>query len=121
MSKCCERAFSVIQQSDFETVRLCVSVLNWCNATVRESFLFWACVRTLNCSPSPSFYILKVALVGQQPWCQLLINGAMVVVVVMVSSQVLAKKSIRQLQLIQNAAARVLNNTKRIEHITPVL
>ena len=33
----------------------------------------------------------------------------------------LTKKSIRQLQLIQNAAARVLTNTKKIEHITPVL
>ncbi|XP_049912490.1 3-oxo-5-alpha-steroid 4-dehydrogenase 2-like, partial [Epinephelus moara] len=33
----------------------------------------------------------------------------------------LSKKSIRQLQLVQNAAARVLTNTKRVEHITPVL
>lgn len=33
----------------------------------------------------------------------------------------LPKKSIRQLQLIQNAAARVLTRTKKIEHITPVL
>ena len=31
------------------------------------------------------------------------------------------KKSIKQLQLIQNAAARVLTNTKKIDHITPVL
>ncbi len=33
----------------------------------------------------------------------------------------LPKKSIRQLQLIQNAAAQVLTNTKRVDHITPVL
>ena len=29
--------------------------------------------------------------------------------------------SIRKLQLIQNAAARVLTNTKRVDHISPVL
>lgn len=33
----------------------------------------------------------------------------------------LNKKSIKQLQLIQNAAARVLTNTKKMDHITPVL
>ncbi|KAE8289426.1 hypothetical protein D5F01_LYC11126 [Larimichthys crocea] len=33
----------------------------------------------------------------------------------------LPQKSINQLQLIQNAAARVLTRTKRSEHITPVL
>ncbi|XP_076607191.1 uncharacterized protein LOC143333136 [Chaetodon auriga] len=33
----------------------------------------------------------------------------------------LNKKSIRQLQLIQNAAARVLTNTRKMDHITPVL
>ena len=33
----------------------------------------------------------------------------------------LGKKSIRHLQLIQNAAATVLANTKKVEHITPVL
>jgi len=33
----------------------------------------------------------------------------------------LPKKWIRQLQLIQNAAARVLTKTKKVEHITPVL
>ena len=33
----------------------------------------------------------------------------------------LTKKSIRKLQLIQNAAARVLTNTKRVDHISPVL
>ena len=33
----------------------------------------------------------------------------------------LPKKSIRQLQLIQNAAARVLTRTKKVDHITPVL
>ena len=33
----------------------------------------------------------------------------------------LPKKSIRPLQLIQNAAARVLTKTRRVEHITPVL
>ncbi len=33
----------------------------------------------------------------------------------------LPKTSIRQLQLIQNAAARVLINTKRVDHITPLL
>ena len=33
----------------------------------------------------------------------------------------LPKKSIKQLQLIQNSAARVLTRTKRSEHITPVL
>ena len=33
----------------------------------------------------------------------------------------LPKKSIKHLQLIQNAAARVLTRTKRSEHITPVL
>ena len=33
----------------------------------------------------------------------------------------LGKKSIRQLQLIQNAAARVLTNTRKMDHITPVL
>ena len=33
----------------------------------------------------------------------------------------LPKKSIRQLQLIQNAAARVLTNTRKVDHITPVL
>ncbi|CAJ1082756.1 hypothetical protein KUCAC02_009465 [Xyrichtys novacula] len=33
----------------------------------------------------------------------------------------LPKKSIRQLQLIQNAAARVLTKTKKVDHITPVL
>ena len=31
------------------------------------------------------------------------------------------KKSIRQLQLIQNAAARVLTRTEKVDHITPVL
>ena len=29
--------------------------------------------------------------------------------------------STRKLQLIQNAAARVLTNTKKVDHITPVL
>ena len=33
----------------------------------------------------------------------------------------LSKKSIKQLQLIQNAAARVLTKTKKVDHITPVL
>ena len=33
----------------------------------------------------------------------------------------LPKKSIRQLQLIQNAAARVLTRTKKVDHISPVL
>ena len=33
----------------------------------------------------------------------------------------LPQKSIKQLQLIQNAAARVLTRTKRSDHITPVL
>ncbi|KAL2104382.1 hypothetical protein ACEWY4_001250 [Coilia grayii] len=33
----------------------------------------------------------------------------------------LSKKTIKQLQLIQNAAARVLTRTKRSDHITPVL
>ena len=33
----------------------------------------------------------------------------------------LPKNSIRQLQLIQNAAARVLTRTKKVDHITPVL
>ncbi|KAK9528084.1 hypothetical protein VZT92_014578 [Zoarces viviparus] len=33
----------------------------------------------------------------------------------------LCKKSIRKLQLIQNAAARVLTKTRRVDHITPVL
>ena len=33
----------------------------------------------------------------------------------------LPKKSIRQLQLIQNSAARVLTKTKELDHITPVL
>ncbi|XP_076578637.1 LOW QUALITY PROTEIN: uncharacterized protein LOC143315073 [Chaetodon auriga] len=33
----------------------------------------------------------------------------------------LNKKSIRPLQLIQNAAARVLTNTRKMDHITPVL
>ncbi len=37
------------------------------------------------------------------------------------SSQVLIKKSIRQLQLVQNAAARVLANTKIVKLITPAL
>lgn len=31
------------------------------------------------------------------------------------------KSSIRQLQLVQNAASRVLTNAKKVEHITPVL
>ena len=33
----------------------------------------------------------------------------------------LPKKTIRQLQLIQNAAAWVLSKTKKVDHITPVL
>ena len=33
----------------------------------------------------------------------------------------LTKTSIRKLQLIQNAAARVLTDTKKVDHITPVL
>ena len=33
----------------------------------------------------------------------------------------LSKKSITQLQLIQNAAARVLTRTKKVDHNTPVL
>ena len=33
----------------------------------------------------------------------------------------LCKKSVKKRQLIQNAAARVLTKTKRLEHITPVL
>ena len=33
----------------------------------------------------------------------------------------LSKNSIRWLQLIQNAAARVLTRTKKLDHITPVL
>lgn len=33
----------------------------------------------------------------------------------------LTKQSIKQLQLIQNAAARVLTGTKKVHHITPVL
>lgn len=37
------------------------------------------------------------------------------------SSQVLVKKSIGLLQPVQNAAARVLNDTNKVEHITPLL
>jgi len=33
----------------------------------------------------------------------------------------LPKKTIRQLQLIQNAAARILSRTRKYEHFTPVL
>lgn len=33
----------------------------------------------------------------------------------------LPKKTLRQLQLVQNAAARVLTKTKKCEHITPIL
>ncbi len=33
----------------------------------------------------------------------------------------LPKKTVRQLQLIQNAAARILTRTRKSEHITPVL
>lgn len=33
----------------------------------------------------------------------------------------LDKKSVRKLQLVQNAAARVLTNTRKLDHITPVL
>ena len=33
----------------------------------------------------------------------------------------LTKKSLRKLQLIKNAAARVLTRTKKTDHITPVL
>lgn len=33
----------------------------------------------------------------------------------------ISQKNIKQLQLIQNAAARVLTGTKRFQHITPVL
>lgn len=33
----------------------------------------------------------------------------------------LLKKTIKKLQLIQNAAARVLTGTKRSDHITPIL
>lgn len=35
--------------------------------------------------------------------------------------QALTKKSIRQLQLIRNTAARVLTNTRKLDHITPVI
>ncbi len=37
------------------------------------------------------------------------------------NNYLLPKKSIRQLQLIQNAAARILTRTRKSEHITPVL
>ena len=40
---------------------------------------------------------------------------------VTVSLQVSLKKSIRQLQLIQNSAARVLTKINKLDHITPVL
>ncbi len=40
-------------------------------------------------------------------------------IIVMVSS--LPKKTIRQLQLIQNTAARILTRTRKSDHITPVL
>ena len=33
----------------------------------------------------------------------------------------LPKKTIKQLQVVQNAAARVLAKTKRTDHITPIL
>ena len=33
----------------------------------------------------------------------------------------LTRKSIRKLQMIQNAAARVLTDTRKVDHITPVL
>ena len=33
----------------------------------------------------------------------------------------LPKKELRQLQLVQNAAARVLTKTKKADHITPIL
>ncbi|KAF7651872.1 hypothetical protein LDENG_00104180 [Lucifuga dentata] len=39
----------------------------------------------------------------------------------MVFSQVFLKKALRQLQFVQNAAARVLTKTKKFEHITPIL
>jgi len=39
----------------------------------------------------------------------------------MLLSPAILKKTIRHLQLIQNAAARILSRTRKYEHITPVL
>ncbi len=41
--------------------------------------------------------------------------------IVIDSSPAFPKKTIRQLQLIQNAAARILTRTRKSQHITPVL
>ncbi len=42
-------------------------------------------------------------------------------IIVMVSSPAFQRRAIRQLQLIQNTAARILTRTRTSEHITPVL
>ncbi len=63
----------------------------------------------------------EIRIMNVQPTNLQQLRDAIMSIWTKISEECFQKKTIRQLQLIQNAAARILTRTRKSEHITPVL